>query len=150
MLLKPGATPQSTTAVTPWALANASSSNGSSPKNEISTTFFSASMIACRVAKPMNPGTAPITRSALRTTLLHDLRAGQIGHLTGERVLGRQRLDALPAGVHARDTIFTAQVGGDRAAHHARAQNDDVFHWLSSAMGMRFDQATRGGIRKAR
>ena len=26
-------------------------------------------MIACSVAKPMNPGTAPITRSALRTTL---------------------------------------------------------------------------------
>ena len=69
MLLRPGATPQSTTAVTPRALASASSSNGSSPKNEISTTFFPASMIARSVAKPMNPGTAPITRSASRTTL---------------------------------------------------------------------------------
>ena len=101
MLLKPGATPQSTTAVTPWAWASASSSNGSSPKNEISTTFFPASMIARSVAKPMNPGTAPITRSASRTTLLDDLRTGQIGDLAGERVLGRQRLHALPAGVHA-------------------------------------------------
>ena len=62
---------------------------------------------------------------------LDDLRAGQIGHLPGERVLGRQGLHALPAGVHGRDAVLAAQVGGDRAAHHARAQNHDVFHMLS-------------------
>ena len=62
---------------------------------------------------------------------LDDLRTGQIGHFPGERVLGRQGLHALPAGVHGRDAVLAAQVGGDRAAHHARAQNHDVFHMLS-------------------
>ena len=63
---------------------------------------------------------------------LDNLSAGQVGHLPGERVLGRQRLDALPAGVHSGDTVLSAQVGGDRAADHARAQNHDTFHVLSS------------------
>ena len=36
----PGATPQSMTTTTPLALANASNSNGSSAKKEMSTAFF--------------------------------------------------------------------------------------------------------------
>ncbi len=59
----PGATPQSTTAVTPAALAAASSSSASSGKKEMSTTSRPASMTERSVSKPMKPGTAPMTRS---------------------------------------------------------------------------------------
>jgi hypothetical protein len=66
-LLHPGATPQSTMAIRPRSRASPSSRKGSSSKKEMSTTSLSASRTALRVAKPMNPGTAPTTRSWPRT-----------------------------------------------------------------------------------
>ena len=50
----PGATPQSTIAVTFFSLASAFNSNEFSGKKEISITFFSVSMIFFKVSKPKN------------------------------------------------------------------------------------------------
>ena len=63
MLHMPGATPQSTTAVTLFFLANSSSKNASSGKKEMSTTFLPASITVFKTSKPRLPGTAPIIRS---------------------------------------------------------------------------------------
>ena len=70
MLLKPGEIPQSTTAVIPFSTASSSSRNGSSGKKEISTTFFPASIIDFKELNPINPGSAPITRSWPSITLI--------------------------------------------------------------------------------
>ena len=69
-LLHPGATPQSTMAMRPRSRARPSRRNGSSSKKEMSTTSLSASSTAFRVAKPMQPGTAPTTRSCPPTAFL--------------------------------------------------------------------------------
>ena len=61
----PGATPQSTIAVTFFSLARASNSKEFSGKKEMSTTFISLSMIVFKVSKPKKPGTAQITKSCL-------------------------------------------------------------------------------------
>ncbi len=57
-LLMPGATPQSTIAVTFFSLASASICNASSGKKEMSTTFLPALITAFNVSKPIKPGTA--------------------------------------------------------------------------------------------
>ena len=63
ILCIPGATPQSTMAVTPFSLAKASKLNAFSGKKEMSTTFFPASITFFMVSKPRNPGTAQTTKS---------------------------------------------------------------------------------------
>ena len=66
-LERPGETPQSTTAVTPFSRASRSSVSGSSGEKEMSAIGFPAPMTARSIWKPSRPGSAPTTASALAT-----------------------------------------------------------------------------------
>ena len=61
---RPGETPQSTIAGTPFSFARPSSRNGSSGAKEMSATGLPASITVLSIACPRNPGTAPTTTSA--------------------------------------------------------------------------------------
>ena len=127
---RPGETPQSTIAGTPFSFARPSSRNGSSGAKEMSATGLPASITVLSIACPRNPGTAPTTTSAEATApataapLARSRRCGRDARPAREGAEGFLRAIA--------DENFEPPVVGERpgdeGTDEARSENGDTRH----------------------
>ncbi len=102
---RPGETPQSTIAGTPFRFARASWANGSSGANEMSASGFFASITVRSIAWPRKPGTDPTTTSAPAAA-----RATSVAEARSARTVRRRgRPESAPSASSLRSYAVTSK-----------------------------------------